>query len=238
MARWVRRRYGLRRGIRLPVIPKIILLPILLLFLVIYLFHAVENNLKPSIIETAETRAHLVATEAIHRALYEKVLADVDYNDLIFIHKDTQQRITMMQANTIKINRIVSEANLEIKQALRNLPSEAIQIPLGGALGSQLLAFYGPKITLRFIPVGSLDVKFIDQFQQAGINQVRHILYLDVKTTVKIVVPMVAQEVTLTNQIPIAETIIVGQVPNTYLGSEHPLASGLISGDQPETSNK
>lgn len=223
MARWYRRRYRLRRlSLRLK-IPRYILL----LFIVITLFclfRVVERNLSPAIMTMAEARAHIVATETIHRILYDKVLSNVSYNDLIYVHKDTEQRITMMQANTIKISRIVSQAHLEIKESLRTLDDEILYVPLGYALGSKVLSNYGPRIKVRIIPVGTVDVKFVDEFQQAGINQVRHILYLNIQTAVNIIIPTAQKGVTVVNQLPIAETIIVGEVPGTYVD----LDSGII----------
>lgn len=226
MARWRKPRRNVLRFLYYFRFNKKIIALILLIVFFLILFKTVERNITPALLTMAESRAHLIATDTIHRILYEKVLANVSYNDLVYIHKDTQQRITMMQANTIKISRIVSQANIEIKDKLRNLDEENLYIPLGQALGSQILASYGPKIKVKIIPVGTVDVKFYDEFQQAGINQVRHILYLNIQTVVTIVIPTASKGVTVDNQIPIAETIIVGEVPNTYFGVE----SGLITG--------
>ncbi len=199
-------------------IPKTGMIITLIFLLFLLLFSIVERNLKPTIMQIAESRAHLIATETIHNVLYGEVLANINYDELVSVHKDSQQRITMMQANTIKISRIVSQANLAIKESLKSLNDEVIEIPLGQTLGSQLLANYGPKIKVKVVPVGTVDVGFLDEFQQAGINQVRHILYLDIKTTVQIVIPLATQGVTVNTQIPIAETVIVGEVPDTFLG--------------------
>lgn len=231
MARWFRRRYALKRRVNLPRIPKLLLVFLLVFFLSIYMFRMLDKNLKPAIIQMAEARAHQVAGEAIHKALYDKVLANVNYNDLVFVHKDSQQRITMMQANSIKISRIISQANLEIKQSLRNISEETLKIPLGQASGSRILANYGPRINVRIIPLGTVSTKFADEFQQAGINQVRHILYLKIETTVRIVFPLAATSIEINNNIPMAETIIVGEVPKTYVGLES-LFKGIV-GAQP-----
>lgn len=201
---------------------------IALILIILLSFSVVERNLTPAILTMAETRAHQIATETIHRILYERVLANVSYNDLVFVHKDNQQRITMMQANTIKISQIISQANLEIKERLRSLQQEAVYVPLGQVLGSRILANYGPKIKVEIIPVGTVNVQFHDEFQQAGINQARHILYLNIHTVVSIVMPTASRSVAIDNQVPIAETIIVGEVPNTYFGVESGLVEGLI----------
>lgn len=226
MARWGKSQYKAFRVFNRFKLQKKIIALILLITVLLVLFNTIERNITPALLTMAESRAHLIATDTIHKILYEKVLANVSYNELVYIHKDNQQRITMMQANTIKISRIVSQANIEIKDKLKSLEEENLYIPLGQALGSQILASYGPKIKVRIVPVGTVDVKFFDEFQQAGINQVRHILYLNIKTVVTIVIPTASKGVTVDNQIPIAETIIVGEVPNTYFGVE----TGLITG--------
>lgn len=223
MARWYKTRYGLRRRLFSFKIPGTVVVLGLLVLIAILLFRIVESNLRPTIMSIAENRAHAIAIEAINKALYDKVLANVGYNDLVFLHKDSQQRVTVMQADSVKIARIISQANLEIKENLNNISEEVIRIPLGQALGSEILASYGPRINVTISPIGNVDVKLYDEFQQAGINQVRHILYLKIETNVKIVIPLVSDIVSVTNNIPIAETIIVGQVPDTFLGLDSSL---------------
>ena len=220
MGRWFKPRSAFRSAFkcRKRLTPGIIIIIIILMLCGVYFFYIIDRNLKPTIIQIAQSRAHIIATEAMNNALYEKVLSNTDYEDLMTIHKDAQQRVTIVQANTIKISRIVSEANLAIKETLKNLQDETFKIPLGQALGSPLLAHYGPNINVKIIPVGTVNVGFVDRFQEAGINQARHILSLNIETTVKIVVPLVTENVVVNNQIPIAETIIIGEVPNTYFG--------------------
>jgi sporulation protein YunB len=216
MPRWYKSRGGLKRKVFH--IPKIIIFLIIFGLSAGYLFYIVDRNLKPTIIQIARSRAHILATETMNKVLYEEILNNTDYEDLITVHKDTQQRITLMQANTIKISRILSEANLAIKETLKNLEKQTFNIPLGQALNSSLLAHYGPNIHVRLLPVGTVNVTFGDNFEEAGINQTRHILYLNIDTTVKIVVPLVTEDILVNNRVPIAETIIVGEVPNTYFG--------------------
>jgi len=216
MPRWYKSRRGLKRGIIH--IPKTLILLLIISISSGYLFYIIDRNLKPTIIEIARARAHILATETMNKVLYEEILTNTNYEDLIIVHKDKDQRITLMQANTIKISRILSEANLAIKDSLKNLINQEFTIPLGQALNSSLLAHYGPKIKVKLLPVGTVNVTFGDSFEEAGINQTRHILYLNINTTMKIVVPMVTEDIVVYNQIPIAESIIIGDVPNTYFG--------------------
>lgn len=180
-------------------------------------FAVIESNLKPTILVVAKAEAEQVAVRAIQDAVNDKVAKSVEYKDLISIRTDNRGRVVLMQANTIKINSLAAETILDIQKSLSKLEGKVIPIPVGQALKSQLLAAYGPKIKVTLVPIGTVKVKVADDFQQAGINQTRHRLYLNVYSKVKIVIPLVTENIEVAAQVPIAETIIVGEVPQTYL---------------------
>ncbi|NPV27871.1 MAG: sporulation protein YunB [Firmicutes bacterium] len=175
-------------------------------------FKIVENNLKPTILAMAEAKARQIATRTINDAINTRVVTNVEYTDLVYVHKDNRGRVVMMQPNTIKINKIASETTLEVQRSLQALKEEGFYIPLGQVLGSQLLASYGPEIHVRIVPIGTVQTEVVDEFAQAGINQTRHMLYLKVKSMVRIVVPLVSADVQVVSTVPIAETIILGVV--------------------------
>ncbi len=184
------------------------------------LFVWLEHNLKPTIKSFAESEANLIATEVINKAIYEKVLYQIDYNELITIHKDNYDRVSLIQANSIKISHLISSTNLEIRESLKELEKQNFEIPLGQALGSHFLATYGPKVKVKAIPVGEIDVQLIQDFHEAGINQTRHILYLDVNVDIRVVIPTLTDKIRVNTKAPIAETIIVGTVPETIVRLE------------------
>lgn len=195
----------------------------LILFLIaVLVLTIIEHNLKPTILALAEARARQIATEAINDAINKRVVTNIEYRDLVYVRTDNLGRIAMMQPNTIKINKIASETTLEVQQTLQKLKGESFQIPLGQTLGSQLLASYGPRINVAIMPVGTVQVKVVDKFEEAGINQTRHMLYLQVESVVQIVVPLVSANVNVQTLVPIAENIIVGPVPNSYMNFNVP----------------
>ncbi len=176
-----------------------------------------ELSFRPTITEVAEVKARLLATEAINKAIYDQVVSAVHYQDLIIIHKNNNNEITMMQANTLAIRKIQAETTLAIQNILEELSAEGFKIPMGQILGSRLLAAYGPKINVRLIPAGTVKVDILNSFDEAGINQIRHLIYLDVESNVKIVVPLFDSTAKVSTRVPIAETIIVGPVPDTFV---------------------
>jgi len=193
------------------------LVVILILALMILVpFGIVERNLKPTILAIAKAYAEQVAVTAIEDAVNDRIAKSVEYKDLIFIRTDNRGRVVLMQANTVKINSLAADAILDIQKSLAKLEGKVVFIPLGQVLKSQLLASYGPKIKVTLVPIGTVKVKVADDFQQAGINQTRHRLYLNVYDRVKIVIPLVSDYIEVAAQVPVAETIIVGEVPHTY----------------------
>lgn len=184
------------------------------LFLMLLIF---EHNLKPTIREIAEAKARWAATEAVNKAVREKIANSVDYHELISVQKDSSGRIVLMQPNIVRINQLASDTTLAINEALKELANQKFYIPVGQVLGSQLLANYGPRITVSIYPVGTVKTNVFDRFEEAGINQTRHRLYLDIVSQVKVVVPLITSNVRVSEQVPITDTVIVGQVPSFYV---------------------
>jgi len=175
-----------------------------------------EHDLRPTIKAMAEAEARWVATDAVNRAIRDNI-ANVDYNQLIMVQKDNQGQIVLMQPNIVRINQLASDTTLSIQSALQGLASEQFYIPVGQVLGSQLLANYGPRVKVSIYPVGTVRTSVFDKFEAAGINQTRHQIYLDIETQVQVVVPLVSSEVTVSTQVPITDTVIVGPVPSFYV---------------------
>jgi sporulation protein YunB len=205
-----------RRRVYFYISPKLIkvIVPILALLM---LFIVVEKNLRDTIFTVAGAKATQAATEAINQAIAEKVVGSVDYRELIHIVQDNNGRIVLMQANTLKLNKIASDTTLAVQQKLRELGNEKFNIPLGQALGSKLLASYGPLIKVVIVPIGTVQVKVSDDFDEAGINQTKHRLLLNVETKVRVVIPLTSTEAIVKNQVPIKETVLIGEIPQTYI---------------------
>lgn len=181
----------------------------------IYVYNIVNKNIKPTILGMCEIQAKKIATQAINDAVKSKITGDIKYKDLLFVKQDNQGRITMVQANTGLMNSIASEIALEVQDKIRTIPGGTIKIPIGSALKSQI--FSGPNIKLKLEPYGSVTANFGTDFLESGINQTIHRVHLVIITDVKIVFPLASDTVTVKANIPIAETIIVGGVPDSYM---------------------
>lgn len=179
----------------------------------------------------AETRATRIATQAINNVINNRVSLTVDPKTLVNITLDEHGRVVLIQPNTMEFNRLAADTTMKVQNALEEIAEEKITIPIGQVLGSQMLASMGPKITVTIIPVGTVQVKVVDKFEQAGINQTRHMVYLAATTQIRIVVPLVSQSVSVNTQVPIAEYVVVGEVPNTYVQIPFPLDTDSLNGN-------
>ncbi|HHY92165.1 MAG TPA: sporulation protein YunB [Firmicutes bacterium] len=196
-----------------------------LLLAMLVVFVIVERNVRPTLLALAQARAKILAVEAINDAVSDELVATVKYQDLIAIQKDTRGRIVLMQPNTVEISRLASKVTTSVQTRLGALRSQQVAIPLGQVLGSSLLANLGPRIKVGLVPIGTVNVNLLNQFSAAGINQTLHQLFLEVTAQVQIVIPLVFSVVEVKSVVPVAQTVIVGEVPQQYWQFDVPRSS-------------
>ncbi len=200
-----------------------LVLVVLALLIIIGVFILANLNFRPIILEIAEAKVTQIATGVIHDAVREEVSeGKVAYEDLISLHKDNEGHIVLMQANTIKANQVASRVTLAVNNSMKGLEDKQIGIPLGQIVGSHVFAAYGPKLNVRLIPEGSVKVDVHGIFEEAGINQTRHRLFLSMDTAVKIVVPFNNTEISINTTVPITENILLGTVPEVFVDMKFP----------------
>ncbi|MCL5290773.1 MAG: sporulation protein YunB [Firmicutes bacterium] len=177
-------------------------------------FFWIDRSLQPTLFTIARVKAVHLATEIMNKTVMENLAKQqIQYSDIVKVHKDTQGKIVLMQADTIKINRLSNEITLKVQESLRNLDEESISIPVGQLLGFHLLAALGPELKVRMIPVGTIRVDVIDKFEGAGINQTRHLIWLDLNSEFQIAIPLYKEVFKVSTKVPLAQDIIVGDVP-------------------------
>jgi len=198
----------------------------ILLFIVLALFSGfvlIDRIVQPALFTIARVKAVHLATEKLNQTINEKLTKQhIRYQDIVHIQKDNQGKIVLVQADTLKINQLSTEMTLKVQESLRNLENESIGIPIGQLLGIHILAALGPELSVRLIPVGTVRVDIIDKFEGAGINQTRHLIWLDLSSEFQIAIPLYKEAIKVNTKVPLAESIIVGDVPAGMLLT-HPL---------------
>ena len=189
------------------------------------------NYITPMFEEMCYLRARLIAAQIVNKKTKESI-ENIDYNDLITIIRDNDGNITMVKANVISINRISAVLTIDIQEALENKEQTLIKIPLGSIFGNQILSNFGPNIAIKINPTGLVTTDFRSEFIEAGINQTIHRIYLYTVCKVNIVTPLKTITNEITNEVMVAESVIVGPVPSSYYNLE-----GLQQGDELEVVN-
>ncbi len=192
---------------------------IIVLFAVLTLMIA-EMRLSPVLRTWAETRAMSLATRAINVAVEEMMAVSLSSTEMANLIRDGQGNLQAIQYDMGEVNRVSSQATHKILQTLNNMGQEVFPIPLGQLTGFDFLASWGPGIPVRMIPVGGLTTTPVATFETAGINQTWHRVLLDIQVKMRIAVPLVAEEILVSTQVPILEEVFIGSVPNFYFAGQ------------------
>lgn len=176
-----------------------------------------DGNLTRVILSLADARARSLAVQVLNEAVEETLASGVKYDQLMIVSTGEDGHVRLIQANTAEMNRLASHVTLLAQQHLEELEEQAISVPLGSALGVPILAGAGPKIQVQILPVGAVMPRFDTEFQTAGINQTRHKVLLTLTATVRLVIPTGSSTLQATTQMAVAESIVVGQVPESFV---------------------
>ena len=174
-------------------------------------------HLKPVMTSMATARVSNTVNRIVSAAVNEAVEnGQIDYGNFVIFDKDDTGHITALRSNVAEVNRMQGQIADEILHRLSEISTSELEIPLGTLTGSALLAGRGPSLFVRMQAVGSASATFRNQFTSAGINQTRHQIFLDVDVYMSILLPGMKTSLKVSNEIAVAETVIVGGVPDTY----------------------
>ena len=178
---------------------------------------AVVLHMKPVVVDLATARTSNAVNRIVVAAVNDAVDSGrIDYEQLVDFDKDADGHVTALRSNMAAFNRLQASIADDILQRMAEVSSTDLTIPIGTLTGSPLLAGRGPCLRVRMQSVGTATARFDNQFSAAGINQTRHRIILDVDVHVSILLPGLTTYTKVSNEISVAETVIVGGVPETY----------------------
>ena len=155
-----------------------------------------------------------LTNDAISRQIEE---GSIRYDRIVFFEKDVNGKITALKTNIGEINRLKTDILGIINEEILALDTSDIGIPLGSLILPELLSGKGPVIPVRILSIRNSDATFSSDFSQAGINQTIHQVIMEVSVDVAILVLGETDSFTVTSQVVVAQTVIVGEVPDTFL---------------------
>lgn len=209
---------GVQKQKRRKVVKKIVTACILLIILVLTIAGWIYwKSMTPTILDVAETRLKSETTRAINEAVNIAISDSCVYSDFVTIEKDSDNEISLIYANSAKVNALARQMAIASQSKINALTSFDVDIPLGTLSGVPLLSEKGPKVNIVVSPVGTVNCTFTSTFQSAGINQTLHRIYINVESVVDLIIPTAHTQVETTTPILLCESVIIGKVPQTFL---------------------
>lgn len=182
---------------------------------IIFIFLFLGNAAKVIIsFGTASLRAD--NTKAVNLAV-EEVMSGLEYSDIVTVTYDSSGDVSVISANSSKINLIARRAASITQSKFESLASGGLEIPVGAFTGIEALSGYGATVKISVRPVASVECSFVSRFTQAGINQTVHSIYLEVVSDISIVLAARTERVLLSAEVLVLESLINGKVPEIYL---------------------
>ncbi len=190
---------------------------ILVMALAVALMIAALVHMAPILTSMATARASNTVNRIVVEAVNDAIQGgEIDYSVLVEFEKDSDGHVTALKSNMAAFNRLQARIADDILMRLSEVSTTTLSIPVGTLTGSSLLAGRGPLIKVKMQSVGSTTASFRNTFGSAGINQTRHQILLNVDVNVSILLPGFRTSTKVTNEISVAETVIVGSVPENY----------------------
>ncbi|MFC4076124.1 sporulation protein YunB [Salinithrix halophila] len=184
-----------------------------LLFQVIWLL---EENLEPTLVHIARMKVKQIANEAVLEAAREQVKAGNELNGIMKVDKDKNGAIRSVQFDEEKRWRMYERTTSRMQEVLHRLNRKDIGVTLGQAMQNNILASYGPEIPIEIWPKGTPQVELVPRMESAGVNTVSITLMMEIHVEMEVVVPFTEEMVPLDTEIPVAQAVVVGEVPRFY----------------------
>jgi sporulation protein YunB len=192
---------------------------LLLIFaLLIWTFMTLRARLWPVVRSLAQTQVINTASDLINDAILEQIMeGEIQYDRIVYFEKDLNGRITALKTNMAEVNRLKTETLNIINDEILAQDTQTLGVALGSLILPEFFSGKGPQIPVRILSIRNSDANFESYFTEAGINQTLQQLSMDVILDVTILVLGQTERFTVSSQMVVAETIIVGDVPATYL---------------------
>ena len=161
---------------------------------------AVDLRLRPILEAAARAKVSNVVTRTLDGAISDYVAElGLGYRDLIRMETDENGRITALVSDMAALNALRTRILGIAVEAVDSLDRAELAIPAGNLTGINLLSGKGVELPVEVVAVGT------------------HQILLDVTVAVEILLPGSTLNTEIGAQIPVAETVIVGAVPDTVL---------------------
>lgn len=198
-------------------IRRIIILVILIFVLLTVGFFQFRSTYQEAICALSETQVKNTTSDLINDAIDRQIeTGNIQYDRMVYFEKDINGRITALKTNMSEVNRLKTDVINIINDDILALDTTDLGIPFGSIFLPEFLSGRGPQIPVTILSIRNSEAAFSSSFTQAGINQTLHQLIMEICVDVTVLVLGQTNSFTVASQVVVAQTIIVGNVPDTY----------------------
>lgn len=177
--------------------------------------HFFNKKVEPTLDSICTNHAKKVAFMASNDSVCEYI-ENIKYDDLINMEKNKDGKIVALTANVSEINKLAANISSQIQKRIEENKEAVLTLPISEIFSIRAVGAKGPKIKVWTMLEGNVDVKFKSNFEEAGINQTRHTIYVEITTNVATISPLYTKENQYVNSILVAESVIVSDIPSSY----------------------
>lgn len=173
-----------------------------------------NSRIRPILLELALSQTSNQITAVIDHAVAEQAVA---YSDLVTLERSESGDVVALSSNLAQANILRAQLLNVALDALNGLEIKDLEIPLGTVFDWDIFSGLGPGIKVRILYTGTASAEFENAFSTAGINQTRHQIIFKINADISVLLPGRQYNKSVSTSVCVAETIIVGKVPETYL---------------------
>ncbi len=176
-----------------------------------------DHAVRPVVITMAQYQARVSSILAINEAVLQELEDEqIGYEDLVTITRDEKGAVTSVETDAAAINRVKARLTDAVSAHLAALELEEVEVPLGTLLGWQIFAGRGPAIRFQVVPASFVESNITSTLESAGINQTQHKILMEFTVEMSAIIPGYTTSVQVNTQVSIADTLIIGAVPEFY----------------------
>ncbi len=177
-----------------------------------------RQRYQEAILHLAQTQVKNTTSDLINDAIDEQIeQGTIHYDRIVYFEKDLDGRITALKTNMSEVNRLKTAILNLINDEILAVDTAELGVPVGSLIFPELFSGKGPGIPVQILAIRNSDASFYSNFSEAGINQTLQQITMEVSIDVSVLVLGKTDSFTVSSQVVVAETIIVGDVPNTFL---------------------
>ena len=193
---------------------------VLLILTIIFIF--ADSRIRPQVVTLARYKVQSLVSQAANQAIIEQMeLSPLSYGDLITVQRNEAGEITLLSYNALEVNRLKSQITSTVISKVQMMEKADIYIPLGSLTNLDILNNKGPLLHFVVTPTAYVETDIESEFETTGINQVCHRIFIILKMSASALVPNYSTDVNFSTRVCVAQTIIVGKVPENIADNLH-----------------